>query len=186
MYGILVLEWNEFITWPLHKFSRYLNERRIALKTLTNYDFDNQHYCFHDICGNLYAFSLDKEKAQSGSIADKQHREQFGQDYHYDGIYYAHVWDYKGQQSIYSKTFSAGREGYNKTVPQEVAKEIEEATKNYREGIVRCSDCGKATEAGARRMYFAATYCGDCWAGLTGRHTGKGGWHDVEAKETYD
>lgn len=168
MYGILVLEWNELITWPLHKFEKFLTERRVALKTITGYEFDSNHYCFHDICGYLYAFSVNKRTAVIG-------------------VYDIHVWDYRGQQTIYSKAFCVGQEGYNKTIPDDVANELDTAIKLYRDAeTIQCSDCGEPTLAKSGRRYFAGTYCEGCWAGTKGQHKDKGGWNKVEAKETYN
>lgn len=53
-------------------------------------------------------------------------------------------------------------------------------------GEVSCSDCGAATVANEGRHYFAGIYCPGCWDGTSGKYLGRGGWKEIEAKETYD
>jgi len=55
---------------------------------------------------------------------------------------------------------------------------IEEQTKQFCEGYIPCSKCGKIiSTAEIAGRYFAGVYCRDCW---------EGGVKQMEARETYD
>lgn len=74
--------------------------------------------------------------------------------------------------------FSLGKNYKNEVPSEEFIKWIEKVTKEYCEGVVHCSDCGreiKKSEIAGR--YFAGIYCKDCW---------KSKWRETEAKETYN
>jgi hypothetical protein len=75
-------------------------------------------------------------------------------------------------------------------MPVEVYKQLEIAIDSYtRDKSLPCSDCGtiihhRTDDVGGH--YFAGIYCLKCWNGNTGKHKGRGGWREIEAKETYN
>lgn len=76
--------------------------------------------------------------------------------------------------------FDLGRNYKSETPSDDFIKWIEDVTKDYCEGIIRCSDCGKriklkSNEIGGR--YFAGIYCKECWEDT---------WSAIEAREDYN
>ena len=66
----------------------------------------------------------------------------------------------------------------NKVPSDKFIEWIEKVTKEYCDGIIPCSDCGKSikkTEIAGR--YFSGVYCSDCWNRT---------WKEIEAKENYN
>ncbi len=184
MWGILVIDYLELARLPIWQFERPMNEKRIALKVITGYEFDNENLKVQSVAGNLYSLMIKRETCQWGSIRHKELQEMFGEQVEINKTYTLHLWNGWGGISLYGTTFEI--KDYNDTLPKEVMSAIDLAMSEYEEGRVVCSDCRGITDANSGRRYFAGIYCKPCWEGTTGKYIGKGGWREVEAKETYN
>jgi len=186
MKGYIVFDWHEFITTPIYQFFDPLDEKRIAMKVITGYKFDNEYYKFTNAYGDLFSFSISKCGAEIGSIKHVELIEKFGKDVRLDKIYYINIWNGTGMDTIYKESFII-KNAFKDTIPEEIANKIDMLVCDYSRGIYYCNDCGKRItkkEIGGR--YFAGKYCKDCWIGKTGTYKGKGGWQKLEKEETYE
>lgn len=164
MYGIHVIDICELKKIPLCDFWNKFEQIRIAMKFITGNQHDNGQLKLENN-GNMFAFALFKKTKMD----------------EYD----VSVWDLKGYVSIYSRNFES--ESCLVPIPIDIIKEIDDITKKYSKGIIKCSDCEKEIEEKEiGGNYFAGTYCKDCWLGNTGEKKGKGGWEYIESQESYN
>jgi hypothetical protein len=184
MYAILVLDYLEFAKLPVWEFERPMKEKAVALKVITGYQFDDEKLKIQSLTGNLYSLMITRESCQWGSPRHKELQGHFGKQVEIGKCYTLHLWDSRGCTSLYGTTFQIS--DYNDTLPKEVVNDINRAIREFEKGEVSCSDCGNTTDANSGRRYFAGIYCPECWIGETGQHAKKGGWQEVEHKETYD
>jgi len=182
MYGILVIPHGEFERIPIYKFERELNEKRIALKVITGYQFDNTHYSTTSIRGTLFSFSVSRTQAKRGSMAHEELQETFGKSVDLGKVYEIRIWDGRGDLSVYHKTFIVNT--YDDPIPPEIISSMKEKMELSEDGKYTCSDCGDITVPSGR--YFASSFCKDCWYGAKGDHKDRGGWKKVEAEESYN
>lgn len=184
MYGILVVDYLEFARLPIWEYERPMKEKSIALKVITGYQFDDQKLMVSSIMGNLYSLTITRESCQYGSFRHKKLQKHFGEQVDIGKTYSLHLWNITGGISLYGTTFTVKE--YSDSIPTEVVQNVHRVMSEYESGLVMCSDCGNITDAHSGRQYFAGIYCSECWEGTKGTHQGKGGWREVEAKETYN
>ena len=182
MYGGLFLTLQE-LEQSIGGLIRILRERRIALKVITGYGFDNEHNFLTDICGKHYGFSVRQNKAAFNSIEYKRLTSKFGHPT-LSSYYEISVWNETGTASIFTDEWCGS---WNNGVPNNIIEKIEEVMQLYREGKIHCSDCQIVTPIDDyKRHYFAGRYCNNCWSGSTGTYKNIGGWCEIERKENYE
>lgn len=183
MYSIIVVDYIEFARLPIREYERPLKEKSIALKVITGYGFDDEKLKIQSITGNLYSLMIHRESCQHGSPRHKELQKHFGERVDIHKTYSLNLWNVTGGVALYGTAFTIKE--YSDPIPHEVVKEVYRAMDEYEQGIVTCSDCRNKTQK-SNRQYFAGIYCPECWIGETGQHKGKGGWQQVEDKETYN
>lgn len=186
MKGLLIVSLSELRKLPITVYANEFEEKRIALKVITGYQFDNGVLAISNSYGDLYRFSVDKPNPKEGSLLYESFKELFGKDFQPRMVYTISVWDASGNNSIfYDKPFLV--KSYNDPIPSEIVDKIDQLISDYSRGIFYCSDCGKPIkkeDIGGR--FFAGRYCKDCWVGNTGTYKGKGGWKKRESEENYE
>lgn len=159
----------------------YMEALRNTMKVVTGYHFDGGHENLsHN--GKLFSFSVRRHNPPTGSIRYKELKSKYGKT---DYVFEFSLWDQTGTQSLLNIEFIIN--DISGDFPESVLDEIREVCDNYLRGKVNCSDCRKEVKANEiAGRYFASQYCPSCWHGVAGEHKGKGGWREVEAKETYE
>ena len=189
MKAAIIISHGEMRTLPFRELLKPLREKCVALKVVTGYGFDNTDTRISDIYGFNFKFSLHSTKPKIGSPLYKQYMKMFpdkvrGKTIRTENIFNLSVWDVTGGRAVFSTTFWI--DDFKEPIPVEVRKGYESAMDDFRKGSLKCSDCGKPTEANTHNRYFAGSYCDDCWLGRTGKHKDGGGWQKVEANESYN
>lgn len=136
------------------------------------------------VLGNLFSIAIYKDQSQKGSINHKSYQKVFGIDVDLSKLWSIHLWDEGGHTAVHNEIFIS----LDNKIPKDTLNKIQEMVKKYSDGTVRCSDCKKWIdyEENARHRYFAGVYCPQCWIGDTGHNKDRGGWYEVEKKETYN
>ena len=185
MYGVIIIDQNEFSLMPIYHFEKKMREKHVAMKVITGYTFDNTHLCVSNMYGEWFSISVRRSQAVRGSIGYKKHQEMFGRNIDPGKVFELHAWDYRGLDSIYTRTFEI--KDYDKPIPMEICRELFKSSEKYSKGFIRCSDCRKEIKIEDKGgCYFASTFCIDCWLGKRGKHKGNKGWQEIERRETYD
>lgn len=185
MKGSIIITENDLRSLPIFEFERPLDEKFVALKVITGYDYDDKHLLL-DYGHHLFALHLGRTNAKRGSIAHDNFKAKFGTNVDLDKVYEVQVWDHNGNCSIHYATFRIY--DWNQPIPQDYLKLFFDELDIYVNGNIRCSDCDKIIKRDTEIAghYFAGRYCQQCWDGQTGQHKDKGGWSVVAERETYE
>ena len=168
----------------IHKlYGRDVDEELVAIKQVMSYQFDNSCHMAISHYGNLFVYSLRKKEPKFGSPNYLSLEKRFSKAEMSNGIFELIVWADLGNTSLYTSTFSCK---WDEKIPSNVIQELEKVIKDYVQGLIPCSDCGRKVEKSKVGRYFAGIYCPECWSGVTGKYKDKGGWRKIEVQETYN
>lgn len=142
----------------LDEFISELKEAGNAVKVAVNHKWANGNTRFSNIYGTEFSFMLSKHE----HITTKE-------------VWYdLSVWDTCGSVSI-----ASGVVPENSKERHAFIKKVLDISKEYTQGKIHCSDCGKVVNYYdvQSNKYFAGIYCDDCWNRK---------WKEIEAKENYN
>jgi hypothetical protein len=184
MFGIIMMTTDTLRILPVKFFFTGAEEMRITFKELTGYRFDHRHIRLSNCYGDEFILMMSRGKF-SDMISPPEHFQVIhGFSSPRSAYFGIDLWDYKGQVKIYGESFKGRQED---TIPVKVMDGVEYATRFYSRKKVACSDCMDLLMfEDIYGKYFAAVFCQGCWEGTKGKYKAKGGWREVEAKETYD
>jgi hypothetical protein len=164
MYGAIIIPFHEFRKMQICNLAsngKFLKERRIAMKVITGYAFDNDHnYIDYPIVGALFSFYMGFPEFEPKT----KHK-----------TCVINIWSLCGDH-LFGEKITV--KSINDTISADCLKRIDKCLNDYMRGFINCSDCKKQIKkSDIAGRYFAGVYCKDCWEGK---------WEATEAKETYN
>lgn len=147
---------------PIKKLNEYEKDFLSFRNKWIGYNLGNSSVLYQSKNGNKYTISIYPDFRYEGRNRVEVGTASF------------HVWDEQGAESIL--TIEHGP--WNDAPTVSLLDSLYNTIKDYENGIIYCSDCGKPiNKSEIAGSYFAGRYCEHCWNTK---------WRDIEARETYE
>jgi hypothetical protein len=147
---------------PIKKLKEYVEDFQSFRNKWIGYNLGNSCVLYQSTKGNKYTISIYPDIRYEGSVTKELGTASFN------------MWDENGCESLLSLENCS----WESAPTVEFLDKLYNTIKDYEEGIIHCSDCGKPLKVGeVAGSYFAGRYCEHCWETK---------WKAIEAAETYD